>query len=59
MFQLARELKMTVAYLSENMTSAELSGWMALYRIEHEEHLQERAKATATSGVEAAKRRRK
>lgn len=36
-FSLARELKMTVQYLMENMTSEELSYWVAFYQLEKED----------------------
>lgn len=37
MFNLARELGMTVAELGERMSSRELTEWIALYKIEGSE----------------------
>lgn len=49
MFSLARELKMTVKQLLTNMSSKELSYWMAYFRIEAVEMEMERAKSEAKS----------
>ncbi len=44
MFSLARELKMTVKQLLINMSSKELSYWMAYFRIEAVEMEMQRTK---------------
>jgi hypothetical protein len=48
-FQLARELGMTVAELSDRMSSAEIAEWMALYKIENSEREHQRQVAQQRS----------
>ena len=53
MFALARELGMTVGRMLSEMTSAELSEWMALYRVEADERDERQTAQRLNSQVEA------
>ena len=49
---------MTVRQLLANLDSRELSEWIALGRVEHEEYAQREADRKAMAQLEALKRRR-
>lgn len=59
MFFLAGELGMTVKQLGRSMDSAELSEWMAYYRIEAEDRRKAMMAAQANRGLATTKARRR
>ena len=51
MFSLAKELKMTVKQLAEELTMEELLGWSAYFSIVDKERKQEEEKAQRTNAL--------
>ena len=51
MFSLAKELKMTVKRLADELTTEELLGWSAYFSITEKERKQEQEKAQHTNAL--------
>ena len=55
-FSLAKELKKTVAELSETLTIEEMIGWAAYAEIEHEDFEKQQEQAQRNSALKGRKR---
>ena len=55
-FSLAKELKKTVAELSETLTIEEMIGWAAYAEIEHEDFERQQEQAQRNSALKGRKR---